>query len=410
MNGCDCDSTKERLLSYEEAISQLLTSAQPLPDNDKVKTEDALGRVLAVTLSSAQDVPPLDNSAMDGYAVASQDVSFAGTCLPVSQRICAGDMGHPLTPGTAARIFTGAPIPQNADAVIMQEQCERSKDQVTFMLPASAGQNIRRAGEDISTGDEILQQGVCLRAQELGLAASIGLSELPVHRRVKAGLFFTGDELVEPGKKLEPGQIYDSNRFTLLGLLQTLGCEVVDLGVVADNLPSTKQAIMQATERADVVITSGGVSVGEEDHVRIALEQLGKLQFWRIAMKPGKPVAFGQVNGTPFFGLPGNPVSVFVTFCLFASPFIKKMQGRARLQARAITVKANFNRSAGTRREYLRAQLLDDNGQCCANIYPHQGSGVLTSTSWADGLVVTPIGKKIQQGDRVEYLPFTELL
>ncbi|MCW8963425.1 MAG: molybdopterin molybdotransferase MoeA [Gammaproteobacteria bacterium] len=413
MSGCGCDDLKEnKLTPFDEAIDTLLDSASPLTDIDEVPTEDGLGRVLAHPLVSTVNVPPLDNSAMDGYAVASVDVDVAGTTLPVSQRICAGEVGEPLQAGTAARIFTGAPVPPNADAIVMQEMCDRQDDDVTINEVVKAGQHVRKAGEDIANGDAILNPGTRLRAQELGLAASIGCSPLSVYRRLKVGLFFTGDELVEPGNELKPGQIYDSNRYSLLGLLQTLGCEVVDLGIVSDDLESTKQALQSAAGQADLVITSGGVSVGEEDHVRIALEQLGKLNMWRIAMKPGKPLAFGHVGDTPFIGLPGNPVSAFVTFCLFVSPFIKKMQGMTRVLPASLQIKSAFDwPRPGKRLEFLRARLSQDgSGNTQAELFGHQGSGVLTSTSWADGLVIVPIGATVSPGDSVEYLSFTELL
>jgi molybdopterin molybdotransferase len=349
---------------------------------------------------------------MDGYAVSSRDVGDAETALPVSQRICAGATGAPLQPGSAARIFTGAPLPPGADTVVMQEICRREGEQVIVRGPVHPGENVRRAGEDIAAGAEVLAPGTRLRAQELGLAASIGCAELPVYRRLKVGLFFTGDELVEPGRELRPGQIYDSNRYTLHGLLQTSGCEIVDLGIVPDNLEATRRAVALAVSRADLVITSGGVSVGEEDHVRIALEQLGQLSLWRIAMKPGKPLAFGHVDGTPFIGLPGNPVSVFATYCLFVSPFIRRMQGMHAVLPTAQRLRAGFTwEKPGERREFLRARVVAaDDGQTAVEIFPNQGSGVLTSTSWAEGLVVIPIGASVRPGDPVEYLPFTALL
>jgi molybdopterin molybdotransferase len=299
MSGCDCDAIKDSLTSFDEAMESLLASVQPTEDTESVDTALALGRVLAQSLVSSINVPPLDNSAMDGYAVLSQDITQCGVTLPVSQRICAGEVGQPLQAGTAARIFTGAPVPDNADAVVMQEFCERIDDNVTINQTVKLRQNIRDAGEDIDEGDEILTTGTYLRAQELGLAASIGCSPLTVFKKIKVGLFFTGDELVEPGNPLPPGKIYDSNRYTLLGLIQAMGCEVVDLGIVPDDLESTKQALQRAADQADLVITSGGVSVGEEDYIRIALEQLGELKMWRIAMKPGKPLAFGMCEPLP---------------------------------------------------------------------------------------------------------------
>lgn len=412
MNSCDCDAVKTSLTSVNEAIASLLAAAQPTAETESVDTASALGRVLAQPLVSAINVPPLDNSAMDGYAVSSQDVTQSGVTLPVSQRICAGEVGQPLQSGTAARIFTGAPVPPNADAVVMQEFCEVQGDKVTINQAVKFRQNIRDAGEDIATGDAVLNAGASLRAQELGLAASIGRASLAVYKKIKVGLFFTGDELVEPGKPLSPGKIYDSNRYTLLGLLQTLGCEIVDLGIVPDDLESTKAALQQAADQADMVITSGGVSVGEEDYIKIALQQLGELKMWRIAMKPGKPLAFGMVGNTPFMGLPGNPVSAFVTFCLFVSPFLKSMQGRLDVLPKSVSVPAAFDWPvAGKRQEYLRARVVvDETGQSAVEIFPHQGSGVLTSTSWADGLVMVPIGATVKKGDSVAYMPYSEML
>ena len=412
MSGCDCDAIKDSLTSFDDAMESLLSSAQATNATESVDTASAMGRVLAQSLVSSINVPPLDNSAMDGYAVLSQDITQCGVTLPVSQRICAGEVGQPLQAGTAARIFTGAPVPDNADAVVMQEFCERIDDNVTINQTVKLRQNIRDAGEDIDEGDEILTTGTYLRAQELGLAASIGCSPLTVFEKIKVGLFFTGDELVEPGNPLPPGKIYDSNRYTLLGLIQAMGCEVVDLGIVPDDLESTKQALQRAADQADLVITSGGVSVGEEDYIRIALEQLGELKMWRIAMKPGKPLAFGMVGDTPFMGLPGNPVSVFVTYCLFVSPFLKSMQGRVDVLPKSLSMTAAFDwPKPGKRQEYLRARVIvDEEGQSAVEVFSHQGSGVLTSTSWAEGLVMIPVGATFKKGDTVSYTPFTELL
>ena len=409
---CDCDSISQKLISVEQAYSQLLAAATPLQAQESIPIMQALGRVIATPCQSTVDVPPADNSAMDGYAFNTADVQDGETCLPISQRICAGDTGQPLAAGTAARIFTGASIPPEANAVIMQELVEVRDNKACFSGPQPAGQSIRRAGEDIAHGDDILTPGKRLRGQEMGLAASIGLSQLQVYRRLKVGVFFTGDELIEPGQPLPPGKIYDSNRYTLHGLLQAMGCEIIDLGIVEDTLAATRIALQSAAEQADLVITSGGVSVGEEDHVRIALESLGQLSLWRIAMKPGKPLAFGQVDNTPFIGLPGNPVSVFATFHLFAAPFIKKMQGMSQYRPQATPVLANFTTNKPAKRqEYLRARLSHtDQGQCQAETFPHQGSGVLTSTSWGDGFIVIPVGKTIQTGDTVDYLPFNDLL
>ena len=411
-NDCGCDRDSGDLISVDRAMELLLGAARPLRVTESVDTISSLNRVLAASCISAVNVPPMDNSAMDGYALRVSDVgdADADAGLPVSQRICAGDTADPLQPGTVARIFTGAPVPAGADAVIMQEQAEVTDDKVCFTNPATIGQNIRRSGEDVAVGDEILTVGTRLRGQEMGLAASIGLLGLEVYRKLKVGIFFTGDELSEPGQELAPGKIYDSNRFTLHGLLSALGCEIIDLGIVEDTLDATRTGLQAASDQADLVVTSGGVSVGEEDYVRIALEELGELTMWRIAMKPGKPLAFGHVGETPFIGLPGNPVSVFATFNLFATPFIKKMQGMANYLTAPIPVIAGFDwPREGNRQEYLRVKLeITTDGQRRAQAYPHQGSGVLTSTSWADGFIVVSIGETFKQGDLVNYLPFSE--
>lgn len=409
----DCVSKGDQLVPVEQALRELLDAATPVDVVQTLPLVDCLGRVLAGTLVSAVDVPPADNSAMDGYAVRSAELaSDGGTCLPVSQRIMAGATGTPLAAGTVARIFTGAPIPPGADAVVMQEQVSQRDGQACFDRGAPVGAHIRRAGEDIRAGAAVLQAGTRLRAQELGLAASIGAGHLSVFRRVRVGVFFTGDELVEPGTNLAPGQIYNSNRYTMRGLLQALGCEIVDLGTLEDTLPATQDALHTAAAGADLVLSSGGVSVGEADHVRVALEQMGELRMWRIAMKPGKPVAFGFVDGTPFLGLPGNPVSVFATFQLLAAPFIRRLQGITGSPVEPLSMPAGFDwPRAGSRREYLRARLeRDTRGQLEVTIYPNQGSGVLTSTCWADGLAVVPAGRVVHRGDPVDYLPFSELL
>ena len=381
----------------------------PVEQTETVDILDALNRVLAEDLHSTIDVPGYDNSAMDGYAVRSEDCLTAGVELPVTQRIPAGQVGSPLEPGSAARIFTGAPIPQGADAVVMQEKCEASESKVTINTVVKAGANVRRAGEDIAKHSIVLKTGKRLRAQELGLLASVGLAELKVKRKLKVATFFTGDELVAPGQPLASGQIYNSNRYTLRGLLQAMDCEIIDLGIVPDTLAATLNVLQQAAAEADLVITSGGVSVGEEDYVRIALEKLGELTMWRIAMKPGKPVAFGKIGETLFMGLPGNPVSVFVTFLLFARVLILKLQGADDVLFKSVSVIADFDWPEIKRQEYLRVRLLQKDKQTVAQLFPHQGSGVLSSTSWADGLVEVSPGKAISAGDSVQYLPFQGL-
>lgn len=403
------------LLSVDQAIEKILLPAVSVNETETVDVLDALNRVLAEDVRSKINVPGYDNSAMDGYVVRSSDCKFSGSQLPVAQRIAAGQVGSELAQGTAARIFTGAPIPEGGDAVVMQEVCESHGDIVTINTVVSANSNIRRAGEDIEKNSVILKSGTRLRPQELGLLASVGLSKLKVKRKLKVATFFTGDELVTPGEELVAGQIYNSNRYTLRGLLQTADCEIIDLGIVPDTLEATKDVLTKASGLADFVITSGGVSVGEEDYVRIALEELGELSMWRVAMKPGKPVAFGKVNNALFMGLPGNPVSVFVTFLLFARPLILKCQGVNTVAQKSPSVKANFDWQAGDRQEYLRVKLElkesdDGSTETVAVLFPHQGSGVLSSASWSDGLVEVIIGQDISVGDMVQYLPFNGLI
>jgi molybdopterin molybdotransferase len=408
-----CDPPQVPLVSYDDALRSLLNKVSATEMVENKPLLEALSRILAQSIQSSINVPPADNSAMDGYAINTADIATAGTTkLRVSQRIAAGDTGQTLKPGTAARIFTGAPIPPGANAVIMQEQVEAIADTIEFKVRPSEQQNIRPAGNDIKIDDKILEQGCLLRPQALGLAASIGLQSLPVYQKIRVGIFFTGDELVEPGEALAPGKIYDSNRYTLHGMLQKLGCDIVDLGLVGDTLDATKTAMLEATDKADLVVTCGGVSVGEEDHVRIAIEQLGDLHLWRLAIKPGKPLAFGKINQTPFIGLPGNPVSVFATFMLFVSPVIKTLQGRYWQKPTAIPVTAGFNwPKPDSRREFLRARLeQDEDLALVARIYPNQDSGVLTSTAWAQGFVEIAEGATVKTGDEVNYLPFSEFL
>lgn len=396
------------MLSADQLLDALLERARGVTASETVAVTAALGRVLAAPQTSAITVPPADNSAMDGYAVRVADVPAAGVRLPVSQRILAGAVGATLAPGTAARIFTGAPVPPGADAVLMQEYCAAEDGDVVIHALPRPGENIRRAGEDIRAGAQVLAAGTRLGAAEMGLAASVGLARLPVFRKLKVACFFTGDELVTPGTPLQAGQIYNSNRYTLTGLLNGLGCELIDFGIVPDTLEATEAALAGAASIADVVVTSGGVSVGEADYVKAAVEKLGRVEMWKVAMKPGKPLVYGRVVDADFIGLPGNPVSALVTFCLFVRPFLLKRMGAADVRYRAFAVQADFAwTKAGARREFLRAQL-QPSGKLA--LFPNQSSGVLTSCAWADGLVDLEIGQTVQPGDWVRFIPFSELL
>jgi molybdopterin molybdotransferase len=386
----------------------MLSGARPVADVEDVPTFEATGRVLARPQRSDMDVPPMDNSAMDGYAVRIADT---GKALKVAQKIMAGSVGRPLQPGTAARIFTGAPVPPGADAVVMQEHCTVSNDEVVLNRKPQAGEWIRRVGSDIRAGGEILPAGKRLLPQDTGLAASVGIGRLPVYRKVRLGLFFTGDELVMPGEALAPGRIYNSNRFTLRGLAQTYGCEIRDYGIVPDTLEATREVLRRAAAECDIVVTSGGVSVGEADYVKPAVEAEGRLLMWRIAMKPGRPLAFGAIaragKECAFIGLPGNPVSSFVTFLLFVRPFLRRTQGIASVEPRSLAARADFDwPEPDARREFLRVKW---NAQGGLDLYPTQDSAVLTSTAWADGLVDNPAGQAIRRGDSVRFLPYSEL-
>ena len=395
------------MLPLERAIETLLAQAAPVTQIESVPTLDALGRVLAEPIVSAVSVPPLDNAEMDGYAVRCADLATIPGTLPVSQRIQAGHVGGPLQPGSAARIFTGAPIPPGCDAVVPQEATEAHGDRVTVLAQPSPGQWIRPAGLDIAAGAGVLARGTRLRPPHVGLAASIGLTALPVYRRLRVGVLFTGDELVMPGEPLPPGRIYNSNRFLLSALLRALGCEVLDQGIVPDRLEETRQALVQAAARADLVISCGGVSVGDADYVRSAVQAEGAIDLWQVALKPGKPLAFGHVRDVPFIGLPGNPVSGLVTFALLARPFILKRQGATNCMPRAVPMRAGFEvRQGGTRREFLRVRVAADG---LLEAFPVQSSAVLTSAAWADGLADIEAGRRVARGEPVPYLPFSEL-
>ena len=395
------------LLSVDEALETLLAGAKPVSEIEQVPTMAAVGRVLAKAQTSTMDVPPMDNSAMDGYAVRLSDLNSAEGKLKVAQRIPAGSVGKALEPGTAARIFTGAPVPAGADAIVMQEHCAVSGDTVLVNKFPKKGEWIRLTASDIRKGGTVLAAGKRLLPQDTGLAASVGIKTLPVYRKLRLGLFFTGDELVMPGDPLPPGRIYNSNRFTLNGLAAAFGCEVRDYGIVPDKLDATREVLRRAARENDIIVTSGGVSVGDEDHVKPAVEAEGSLLMWKIAMKPGRPLAFGTIKNSYFIGLPGNPVSSFVTFLIFVRPFLLKTQGQTEVAPRAIEARADFDwLEPDARREFLRVKW---NSQGGLELYPTQDSAVLTSTAWADGLLDNPAQHAIRKGDRVRFLPYSEL-
>lgn len=406
------------LTPVDVAIEQLLAAADGAPAVQPGATLDALGRVLARDLHAPFDQPAVDNSAVDGYAVRSREVE-AGRPLPISQRIAAGDVAAELVPGTVARIFTGAPLPAGADAVVMQEDAESLDDGARVRLNAvpAPGQWVRAAGEDVTRGRAVLQQGERLAPASIGLAAGIGMASLQVAARPRVALFSTGDELVMPGavppEAMKPGAIYNSNRFFLRALLQRLGCTVTDLGIVPDDRAATLEALRQAADGHDLILTSGGVSVGEEDHIKPAVEQLGALDLWQIAMKPGKPFAYGHVRRAGggqahFLGLPGNPVSSYVTFLLLVRPFLLRLQGAREVALPSLALRADFTLDkADRRREFLRARR---NAQGGLELFGNQSSGVLTSAHWADGLIDLPAGQTIAAGDMVRFIPVRELL
>lgn len=390
------------MLSVDQAIRTLLDQARCLTGSEDCSLIDAPGRTLSADVVATIDVPPADNSAMDGYALRHADWLGAEEALPLSQRITAGSVPAELAPGTAARIFTGAEVPAGADTVVMQEHCEGTAETVRINTLPSPGANIRRLGQDISRGQHVLSAGQRLRPQDLGLAASLGCASVSVYRRLKVAILSTGDELIEPGEPARPGQIYNSNRYTMMGQLSAWGFEVVDLGVAADRPEIVRECLTRAAQQADVVITSGGVSVGEEDHVKDVVESLGSLDLWRIAIKPGKPFAFGQVLGKPFIGLPGNPVSVFATLLVIARPYLLACQGVADTTLRPVVGTACFAKKGSPREDYLRVRST----AAGLELFPNQSSGVLYSACWGDGLVRQKGGEEIAEGALVDYLPY----
>ena len=404
-----CFDLQPAMLGVEEAITALLEQVQPTGAVQQLELQQAGGRVLAAALASPIDVPGFDNSAMDGYAVNSRDAALASSDgLEITGRIPAGCHGDPLQPGCTARIFTGAPLPEGADAVVIQEVCRVENNRMFFDQSISPGENIRPRGNDIAAGSHLLEPGTLLTPPRLGLVASVGMAGVTVYEKLRVAMFSSGDEIVEPGQPLQPGQIYNSNRPLMGALLQQQGCEVIDLGTVPDTFEETRKVLLSAAGQADLVMSSGGVSVGEEDHIKAALEAVGELHLWRIRMKPGKPLAFGKIGRTPFIGLPGNPVSVFVTFILFARPVVWRLQGRADLQAPVFPVTSGFDYQSRQRREYIRVRLTEDPERGpVATPYTKQGSDVLSSVAWADGLVEVPESTRVNHGDSIRYLPFS---
>ncbi|MGJ7522293.1 molybdopterin molybdotransferase MoeA [Variovorax sp. LT1P1] len=410
-------SERPPLMPLDQALASLLAKATPRLDAESVSTFEADGRVLAQDVVSGLTVPPRDNSSMDGYAVRAADCATAGAVLTVAQRIPAGSVGTPLAAGTAARIFTGAQIPDGADAVVMQEDTgalpeEGSLGRVRIDAIPTAGLWIRRAGEDVAAGDVVLARGERLTPAALGLAASVGFDRLQVARRPRVVLLSTGDELVMPGevapKAMKPGAIYNSNRFFMRALLTRLGCDVSDLGIVPDRRDATIDALRTAAEHNDLIVTTGGVSVGEEDHIKAAVEALGELQLWSLSMKPGKPFAYGRIGNAHVTGLPGNPVSSFLTFLLLVRPFLLTLQGATRVAPEPVAMRADFDwPRADRRREFLRARRNAAGG---LDLFPNQSSGVLTSAVWGDGVIDTPAGQSFRKGDTVQFIPFASLL
>ena len=398
------------LIPVDQALSRLLAQLGPLAGTERVPLVAALGRVLASSQQAGMDVPAYDNSAMDGYALCAADMD-GDRVFTLSQTIAAGHPGSAHVPNTVARIFTGAPLPAGADAVVMQENTEVLPGGVRLLEQPRAGQNIRLRGHDICAGSTVLEVGHLLQPQDLGLLASLGISEVEVRRPLTVAILNTGDEVVAPGQPLGPGQLYDSNSYTLDGLLTRLGLRVLKFGIVADTLEATVAALREAAGKADCLISTGGVSVGDEDHVRNAVQKLGELDLWKLAIKPGKPFSFGRVLGVPFFGLPGNPVAVFVTFATLVRPALLKLQGARRLHAPGYRVALGFAiAEPGSRQEYLRVRLVQRDGEePCLLPFDDQGSSILTSLSWADGLAVIPAHTAPVSGERVEFLPFAGL-
>lgn len=393
------------MITVEQAIEQFLSGTRPVCDTEQLKLDQALGRTLSAPIYSPVNVPPSDNSAMDGYAVFAADIEL-DTSYPISQRIPAGVSPAPLKPGTVTRIFTGANIPTGADAVIIQEDSIEQDGRVQFTSLAKKGDNVRPCGQDIRKDSEVLSTGKLLRPQEIGLIASCGIAEVEVYKKLRVAIVSTGDELVEPGQQTEPGQIYNSNSYLLKSFCTACGFEAVNFKLVPDQPSQTVTALKKAASEADIIITTGGVSVGEEDHIRPAIEKLGRLDMWKVAIKPGKPIALGKIGNTDLIGLPGNPASVFTTFLILALPRLRLLQGRPRKELQPEILPANFSRPGSSRQEYLRARKTSQG----VEIFPNQSSGILSSACWGDGFVVQPSQVEIRAGQPVEFLAYQSLI
>lgn len=410
----DCFSFGGALMPLDEALQRLRDRVTPVTEADTVPLPAALGRILARDVVAPFDVPPHDNSAVDGYAVFFDDLSpDGGTVLPVTGRVAAGQtLGRDGRRGEAVRIFTGAPMPGGFDTVLMQEDCRSGDGTVTIPPGIRRGANRRSAGEDLACGALVLGEGRRLLPEDIGLLASIGLREAPVRRSLRVAVFSTGDEVREPGTDLEPGAIYDANRFALMAALAGLGCAVTDLGILPDREEAIRAALEGAAAGHDALITSGGMSTGEEDHVKAAVEAAGSLHFWRLAIKPGRPVALGRMGDAAFIGLPGNPVAVMVTFMLIARPLLLRMMGAVAQEPRSVPVRTGFAvKKKPGRREFVRSRLVrGDDGALVALKHPRDGAGILSSLAQSDGLVI--LGEdvaRLEPGTVVEFLPFSEV-
>ncbi|MGF6331223.1 molybdopterin molybdotransferase [Pseudomonas sp. BS3782 TE3695] len=410
MTGRVCDLGN--LMPVDEAISRLLDQAPPPPPAQMVRLDHAMGRVLAADIHSPVNLPAWDNSAMDGYALRAADLPQVGGCLSIGGRIAAGDQASsPLLAQQAVQIFTGAPLPPGADTVVPQERCRVEGERVWFP-PVSVGDHVRKEGEEVRRGDLLLKAGKRLRAQELGLLAGAGIARVEVYRPLQVCLLSSGNELREPGDPLAPGQIYNSNRYCLAALLRGWGVEVHDYGVMVDELAASRHALSLASSECDLLLSSGGVSVGEEDHLKQAIEELGNVDFWRLAIQPGKPLAFGEVAGKPWIGMPGNPSAALITALVVVRPFLLRAQGVTDVLPVPLAVPAGFDwLQRNKRRQYLRARLTPGaDGQLSVELHPQQSSAMLTAACWADGLAVIECEQQVLKHDNVMFLSFADLM